>query len=97
MGRSYWVYILCSGRNGTLYVGVTNDLARRINEHRTGVVPGFTRRYGVKILVWYEEHGEITEAITREKSLKRWNRTWKPALIERMNPEWRDLYEELAY
>ena len=97
MERSYRVYILCSKRNGTLYVGVTNDLARRVHEHRTGAVPGFTRRYDVTRLVWYEDYGEVTEAIAREKSLKRWKRAWKLALIERMNPEWRDLYEDLAH
>ncbi len=97
MGRSYWVYMLCSKRNGTLYVGVTNDLGRRVHEHRTGAVAGFTRRYDVKRLAWYEEYGEIDDALAREKSLKRWHRKWKLALIERMNPEWRDLYEELAH
>jgi putative endonuclease len=95
MGRTYWVYILASQRNGTLYVGVTNDLARRVFEHRTGQGGLFTRRYGIKHLVWAEEHGEITEAIAREKQIKRWERTWKLQLIEENNPDWNDLYETL--
>ncbi len=97
MARSYWVYILCSKRNGTLYVGVTNDLGRRVLEHRMGAVPGFTRRYDVKSLAWYEEHGDVNEAIAREKAVKRWDRAWKLALIERMNPQWRDLFDDLAH
>ena len=95
MDGPYWVYILASARNGTLYVGVTNDLARRVFEHRTGQVAGFTARYAVKHLVWCEPHHEITEAITREKRIKRWARAWKLALIEEMNPRWLDLYETL--
>lgn len=95
MGREYWVYILASRRNGTLYIGVTNDLGRRVYEHKTGMTPGFTQRYGVSTLVWYETFGDINEAIAREKALKRWERKWKLALIEAMNPDWRDLYEDL--
>jgi putative endonuclease len=86
----YFVYILASGRNGTLYVGVTNDLISRVHEHREGLVPGFTKRYGVKPLVYFEEHSDINEAILREKRVKRWRRRWKLALIEAQNPQWRD-------
>ena len=92
----YFVYILASERNGTLYVGVTNDLVRRVHEHREGLVEGFTRRYGVKLLVYYEVHHEIGEAILREKRLKRWRRDWKLELIEIANPTWRDLWQELT-
>lgn len=87
----YYVYMLASQRNGTLYVGVTNDLARRIEEHHSGAVQGFTRKHGVKRLVWYEPHDEIVAAIEREKALKKWRRAWKVALIEDANPEWNDL------
>ena len=94
--RTYWVYILASRRNGTLYVGLTNNLARRAWEHREGVVAGFTKQYGVKLLVYYESYPDVRDAIQREKNIKHWPRRWKLALIERGNPEWRDLYEELA-
>ncbi|WP_368563611.1 GIY-YIG nuclease family protein [Pseudoxanthomonas sp. UTMC 1351] len=86
------VYLLASGRNGTLYVGVTSDLICRIWQHRNHVVPGFTRRHGVTQLVWYELHGTMEAAITREKQLKKWNRAWKVRLIEESNPYWRDLW-----
>jgi putative endonuclease len=89
------VYILASKRNGTLYIGVTSDLAGRMHEHREELIPGFTRRYGIKTLVWYEHHVRIEDAIQREKNLKRWLRQWKLALIETSNPEWRDLYAEM--
>jgi putative endonuclease len=95
MEKTYWVYILASRRNGTLYIGVTNDLARRAYEHRTGAVAGFTKRYAVKLLVWYEAHADIREAIAREKSLKGWERAWKLRLIETSNPDWKDLYDDL--
>ena len=95
MERDSYVYILASQRNGTLYVGVTADLSRRVYEHRTGIIPGFTKTYGVTRLVWYELHGDITEAIAQEKRIKRWRRAWKVALIERNNPQWFDLYETL--
>jgi putative endonuclease len=95
MGKTYWVYILASQRNGTLYVGVTNDLARRVFEHREGRGGVFTKRYGIKNLVWCEEYGEIIEAIAREKQIKRWERAWKLRLIEEANPDWCDLYETL--
>jgi putative endonuclease len=94
--HAYFVYMLASGRHGTLYVGVTNDLVRRVSEHKEGLVPGFTRRYGVKVLVWYEQHADIQEAIAREKTLKRWRRDWKIALLEVDNPHWADLYPKLA-
>ena len=92
--RNYFVYILASDRNGTLYVGVTNDLARRVYEHREGLVPGFTKRYGVHQLVWFEAHGDIREAILREKRIKKWNRQWKLRLIEEVNPDWVDLFDQ---
>jgi putative endonuclease len=86
---------LASKRNGTLYVGVTNDLARRVGEHRNGIASVFTKRYGVKILVWYEVQDDVNRAIAREKQIKGWNRAWKLRLIERHNPQWRDLAESL--
>ena len=94
---SYFVYILASRRNGTLYIGVTNDLARRMSEHKAKLVPGFTRKYEVDKLVYFEEYTSILEARARERSLKRWQRAWKIALIEKMNPQWRDLTDELAF
>ncbi len=87
--------MLASQRNGTLYVGVTNDLARRLTEHKSGLVPGFTRQYGVDKLVYFEEYGSILEAREREHRMKRWKRTWKLELIEKLNPEWRDLSVEI--
>ena len=93
MLNSYYVYILASAKNGTLYIGVTNDLVRRIWEHREGLVEGFTKRYGVKMLVHFEEFGDIALAIRRETRLKKWKRRWKMELIEKTNPTWRDLYE----
>ena len=92
----YFVYMLASAPQGTLYVGVTNDLLRRVCEHREGIVSGFTKKYGVKKLVWYEVHGDIREAIVREKQLKRWRRDWKRSLIESENPHWLDLYPGLV-
>jgi putative endonuclease len=88
------VYILASKPNGTLYVGVTGDLARRIEAHRCGTADGFTGRYGVKTLVYFELHADMYEAIQREKRLKKWNRAWKINLIETMNPEWRDISDQ---
>ena len=95
MTDGYYVYIMASDRNGTIYIGVTNDLARRTYEHREGQISGFTKRYEVKRLVHYEVYDSIASAIQREKSLKRWPRKWKLELIEKDNPQWRDLYEEL--
>ena len=90
------VYILASRRNGTLYVGVTSNLLKRVYEHRTEAVPGFTSRYHVHALVWYEPHGTMESAILREKQLKKWSRSAKLRLIERENPTWRDLWDGLA-
>ena len=92
----FWVYILASRPGGTLYVGVTSDLVRRIFEHRQGLVPGFAKRYGVKRLVYYEQHDSALAAIQREKNIKHWPREWKIDLIISMNPNWRDLYDEIT-
>jgi putative endonuclease len=91
----FYVYILVSQRNGTLYIGMTNDLARRLYEHKEGLTKGFTKRHGVKRLVHAEPYGRAEDAIRREKQLKHWNRAWKVALIERDNPDWEDLYDGL--
>jgi putative endonuclease len=96
MNHSYFVYILASRRNGTLYIGVTNDLGRRMTEHKGKVVPGFTRKYRVDKLVYFEEYASILEARAREYTLKRWARAWKIELIEQANPQWRDLTDDLA-
>ena len=93
--NNYFVYILASRKNGTLYIGVTNDLVRRVHEHKSGIVRGFRKKYQVHNLVYFEETGDVEEAIPREKQLKGWNRKWKLRLIERDNPEWKDLYKEL--
>lgn len=90
--REPTVYLLASARNGTLYVGVTADLIQRIWQHRNAATPGFTRRYGVHRLVWFERAETMEGAITREKQIKKWNRAWKLALIERTNPNWDDLW-----
>jgi len=90
------VYILASKRNGTLYIGVTRDLVRRVWEHRNDVVGGFTRRYRVHRLVWFELHEDMTAAITREKQLKKWKRAWKLRLIEEANREWSDLWDDIT-
>jgi putative endonuclease len=94
--QQFFVYILASRKHGTLYIGVTNNLVRRVHEHREGLLPGFTRKYGVKQLVYYEAYQDIGDAISREKTLKEWRRDWKIALIEQSNPEWTDLYPGLA-
>ena len=94
--RQYFVYILASRKHGTLYIGVTNDLLRRVHEHREGLLPGFTRRYRVKRLVYYETYQDVGDAIHREKVLKEWRRDWKITLIEQSNPGWVDLYEGLS-
>lgn len=91
MKKAGYVYILASGRNGTLYIGVTSDLIKRVYEHKTHAVEGFTAKYGVSRLVHFEELPTIEEAIAREKQFKKWNRAWKIDLIEKVNPEWRDL------
>ena len=95
MDRTYWVYILASRPRGTLYVGMTNNLVRRIYLHREGLVPGFTKQYGVKLLVYYEQHATALAAIQREKNIKHWSRAWKTQLILKSNPTWRDLYAEI--
>ena len=94
--HQYYVYILASKRNGTLYIGATNNLVRRVWEHKNDVVEGFTRKYGVHQLVWYEVADTPDAAITREKQLKKWNRAWKLRLIEEKNPHWNDLYQGIA-
>jgi len=96
MREGFYVYILASRRNGTLYVGVTNDLARRIAEHKAKLVPGFTRKYGVDKLVHVDAFSAILEARSYERALKRWQRGWKVALIEKDKPTWRDLLEDLS-
>ncbi len=93
---SYWVYILANGPRGTLYVGVTSDLIRRVYEHRSGYGDGFTRKYGIKTLVYFEQYNDAITAIQREKNIKHWSREWKIKLIIRENPTWRDLYSEIA-
>ena len=91
--KSYWVYILASKRNGTLYVGVTSDLWRRIYEHKQKLIECFTKKYNVTQLVYTEEFQDINDAIHREKCIKKWNRSWKLKLIEAQNPDWRDLHD----
>lgn len=93
--KKYYVYIMTKGRNSTFYVGITSDLQRRIWEHKTDAVEGFTKKYGIHQLVYYEIFDDPENAILREKRLKKWNRAWKMRLIEGMNPEWNDLYESL--
>jgi putative endonuclease len=93
--KAGWVYIVTNRRNGTLYIGVTANLPRRAFEHRTGLIKGFTARCGLKMLVWYEFHGDIRTAIQRETTMKHWPRAWKVRLIHGVNPEWKDLYDTL--
>jgi len=97
MERDPAVYIMASGFNGTLYVGVTSNLLQRIYQHRTGAFQGFTAEYGVKRLVWFEMHGTMESAIAREKQLKNWRREWKVELIVKANPNWRDLAEDFGF
>jgi len=92
----FYVYLLASRKQGTLYLGVTRDLIRRIYQHREKLTPGFTSRYDVRRLVWFEAYDDPINAITREKEIKKWRRAWKIALIEKENPEWRDLYPEIT-
>ncbi len=96
MKKNGYVYILANRRNGTLYIGVTSDLIRRVWEHRNGVVDGFTKEYNVKLLVHYECFATVEDAIRREKAIKKWHRKWKLQLIERDNPDWRDLWPDIA-
>jgi putative endonuclease len=95
MDKSFAVYILASARNGTLYVGVTSDLVQRVWQHKEGVIAGFSRKYDVGNLVWFEQHDSAESAITREKQIKKWNRVWKIRLIEENNPYWNDLYPSI--
>jgi putative endonuclease len=94
--KSYWVYILASRPRGTLYVGMTNDLVRRVYQQREGLVEGFSREYGVKVLVYYEEHATALAAIQREKNIKHWPRAWKIELIRSLNPDWCDLWDDIV-
>ncbi len=93
---AYYVYILASQKNGTLYIGVTGDLVRRTSEHKESMVDGFTSKYGVHQLVYFEAYDDVRLAIQRERTMKHWRRDWKIALIERSNPHWRDLYSDIA-
>ena len=95
MTKDYFVYILASRRNGTLYIGVTNDLLKRVYQHKERLVPGFTRKYNVHMLVYYEKYSDIYSAMEREKRLKKWNRQWKINFIKSVNPAWKDLYNGL--
>ncbi len=94
--KNFYVYILCSKRNGTLYTGVTSNLVKRVYEHKNNLVDGFTKKYYVHRLIWYESHQTAEDAITREKQIKAWKRAWKLRLIEESNPEWNDLYESIC-
>jgi putative endonuclease len=93
---AFHVYIMCNKRNGTLYIGMTDNLVRRIWQHREGVTEGFTSAYAIKMLVWFETHASRESAFARERQMKKWNRAWKLRLIEQQNPEWRDLWNEIA-
>ena len=95
MPKPGYVYIMASQRNGTRYLGVTSDLINRVGEHRNGIIGGFTKRYGCKMLVWYEAYDDLEEARLRELRMKEWRRAWKLKLIETMNPNWDDLYDTL--
>lgn len=92
----YYIYILASKRNGTLYIGVTKDLVKRVYEHKNNFVKGFTEKYGVHDLVYYESYEDVGQAILREKQMKKWKRQWKIELIEKQNPAWKDLYGEIV-
>jgi putative endonuclease len=94
--KDYYIYILTNKKNGTLYIGVTNNLTRRIYEHRNGTIKGFTKKYNLNKLVYFEQLNDISFAILREKRLKKWNREWKVQLIEKINPEWKDLSENFS-
>ena len=96
MGKSGYVYIMASQRNGTIYLGVTSNLPKRVYEHREGLVDGFTKKHGCKLLVWYESYDDIQEARATELRMKNWNRQWKLKRIERMNPDWRDLWDDIV-
>ena len=94
--KVFHVYILAKARNSTFYVGVTSDLVKRVWQHKNELADGFTKKYGIKTLVYYEEHGSAEQAFIREKQLKKWNRPWKMRIIEEMNPNWEDLYDKIC-
>lgn len=94
--KKFYIYIMAKSRNSTFYVGVTSDLSKRVWEHKNETVDGFTQKYGIKTLVYYEAFDDAENAIKREKRLKKWNRTWKMRVIEEMNPDWKDLYETIC-
>ena len=96
MEKSFYVYMLTSRRNGTLYAGITSNLIQRVWQHRESMESGFSKEHAVKLLVWYEQHETAYSAITREKQIKKWNRTWKVEMIEAVNPYWRDLYSDIT-
>jgi len=96
MAKQFYVYLLASKRNGTLYLGVTSNLVQRVWQHKNKLVEGFTKNYGVDKLVYYEVHRNVDSAITREKQIKKWRRAWKIKLIEETNPDWKDLYHDIA-
>jgi putative endonuclease len=93
---AFYVYMMCNKRNGTLHIGMTDNLVKRVWQHREGVIEGFTSHYAIKTLVWLDPHASRDSAFTRERQMKKWNRAWKLRLIEKQNPEWRDLWEEIA-
>ncbi len=94
--KAFYVYIMAKARNSTFYVGMTSDLCKRIWQHKNEIADGFTKRYGIKTLVYFEKHDNAEGAIRREKRLKKWNRSWKMRLIEEFNPDWRDLYDDIC-
>lgn len=94
--KQFYVYILCNKRNGTLYIGVTSNLIKRVYEHKNDLADGFTKKYHIHELAWYEKHETAENAISREKQIKKWNRAWKLELIEKFNPTWEDLYEAIC-
>jgi putative endonuclease len=96
LSKQFYVYILASKRNGTLYTGMTSNLIQRAWQHKNNIIEGFTQKYNVKTLVFYEVHDNAESAITREKQIKKWRRAWKLQLIEKMNPHWKDLYKEIC-
>jgi len=97
MDKTFYVYILASHRNGTLYIGVTSNLIQRVYQHKKKLIDGFTKKYSIDKLVYFEVHENSNSAIIREKQMKKWRREWKLKLIEKMNPTWKDLYEEICY
>lgn len=95
MDRKFYIYVVASKRNGTIYIGMTNNLKSRIVQHKESLIPGFTQRYKVNMLVYFKEYNDVRDAITRETQIKRWKREWKIQLIESINPDWKDLFHEL--